>query len=79
MAVEANGGVNILNVRAWTVRVGNSSGVGHLSAWGIVIDDCSNGVWLAIGESDGKGHSFVALIPGIGGLLYGLGDFNNNG
>lgn len=49
MAVEANGGVNILNVRAWTVRVGNSSGIGQLSAWGIVIDDCRNGVWLAIG------------------------------
>lgn len=79
MAVKADSGVNILNVRACTVRVGNSSGVGHLTAWGIVVDDCSNGVWLAVGESDGKSHGFVALIPGMGRLLYGLGDFNNHG
>lgn len=36
-------------------------------------------LWLAIGESDSKGHSFVAHIAGIGRLFYGLGDLNKHG
>lgn len=77
--METNGGVDILNVRAVTIIIGDSCGVGHLRGWGKVIDHSGNRVWLAIGEGDGEGHGFVTVISGVGLLLYGLGNFNNHG
>ncbi len=77
--MKANGGVDILDVRARTILVGNSCGVGYLGSGGIVIYHGGDGVWLAVGESDGEGHCFVALVVGVGLLLNSLGDFHNNG
>lgn len=77
--MKANGGVNILDVRARAILVGNGCGIGHLSRRSIVIYHGGNGVWLTVGESDGQGNSFVTLILGVGRVLNSLGDFNNDG
>lgn len=77
--MEANGRVDILDVRTRTILVGNSCGVGYLGGRGIVIYHGCDGVWLAVGEGDGEGHSFVALVVSIGRLLNRLGDFYNDG
>lgn len=77
--MKANGGVDILDVRARTILVGDSCGVGHWAGGRIVIYHGGDGVGLAVGKSDGEGYSFVALVVGVGRLLNSLGDFYNNG
>lgn len=77
--MKTNGGVDILDVRTRTILVGNSCSVGHMGGGSIVIDHGGDGVWLAVGESDCEGYSFVVLVVGVGRLLNCLGDFYNNG
>lgn len=78
MTVKADGGVDILNVRARTILVRNSCGVGHLGGGSIVFYQRGDGVWLTIGESDCEGKGFVALVVGLDGLLNRLGDLYDN-
>lgn len=77
--MKTDGGVDILDVRARTILVANNCGVGHLGGGSKVIDHGGDGVWLSVGESDGEGHSFVALKVGVGRFFNRLGDFYNNG
>lgn len=77
--MKANGRVNILDVRARAILVWNGCGIGHLGGRSIVIYHGGNGVWLTVGESNGEGDSFVALVVGVGRMLNSLGDFYNNG
>lgn len=79
MAMETNGGVDVLYMRTLAIVIGNGCSVGYLGRWSKIIDDCGNSVWLTVGESDGERDSFVVLISGIRMLLYSLGYFDNNG